>query len=159
MRATMMALAAFLLAASPATAQRIAGPYGEAVTLAQARLIVDAAHQEAKARNLIMAFAVALPSGEPILLEVMDGTQTGSIVVAPDKARTAARYRRSTKVFADSVAKGDASVITLADVVAVEGGVPLVSAGRVIGALGVSGGTAAEDGEVAAAALARVKLD
>ena len=147
----------FMGGAAPLSAQQIPGPYGPPVTLAQARAIVDAGHAAAKARNFTMAFAVALPSGEPILLEVMDGTQSASIVVAQDKARTAARYRRSTKVFADGAAGGNASITTLADVIAVEGGVPIVAGGRVIGALGVSGGTAAEDGEIAAAALAAAK--
>jgi len=154
--------AASLLAAAligPASAQQIPGPYGPAVTLAQARTIVDAAHREAKARNFLMAFAVVLPSGEPILLEVMDGTQMASITVSQQKARSAARFRRSTKVFADSVAKNGAGVLSLDGAVAIEGGVPILSGGKVIGALGISGGTSAEDGEVAAAALASAKLN
>jgi glc operon protein GlcG len=140
-------------------AQQIPGPYGSPVTLAQARAIVDAAHIEAKARNATMAFAVVLPSGEPILLEVMDGTQSASISVAPAKARTAARYRRSTKVFADAVAAGNGvALTTLQDVIAFEGGLPILADGRVIGAFGVSGGTTAQDAEVAAAAIAAAKI-
>ena len=158
-RAVLLVGALLLTNAAGASAQQIAGPYGAPVTLAQARAIVDAGHREAKARNFTLAFAVALPSGEPILLEVMDGTQSASIVIAPAKARSSARLRRSTKVFADGANGGNLGVTTLDDVVAVEGGVPIVSGGRVIGALGVSGGTAAQDGEVAAAALAAVKLD
>lgn len=145
------------LSAGPAFAQQIPGPYGPPITLERAREIVDAAHREAKARNMTMAFAVALPSGEPILLEVMDGTQSASIEIAPAKARTAARFRRSTKTFQDTVAAGNASLMTLDGVVAVEGGLPIVAQGRVIGALGVSGGTSAQDGEIAAAALASAK--
>lgn len=152
-------VAAAVLLALPASAQQIPGPYGEQVTLAQARTIVDAAHHAAKARNYRMAFAVALPSGEPILLEVMDGTQSASIDIAQEKARAAARFRRSTKAFADVVAGGNAGVLTLDDVVAVEGGVPIVRNGLVVGAIGVSGATAAQDGEIAAAALAEAKLD
>ena len=147
-----------LAAAAPGTAQQISGPYGPQVTLAQARSIVDAAHNSARAKNFSMAFAVVLPSGEPILLQVMDGTQSGSIDVAPAKARTAARFRRPTKAFADSVAAGNLGALTLDGVVAVEGGVPIVVSGKVVGALGVSGGTSQQDGEVAAAALAAAKL-
>ena len=139
-------------------AQQIPGPYGPQVTLAQARDLVDAAKRAARERNFTMAFAVALPSGEPILLEVMDGTQTGSIAIAPAKARTAARFRRPTKAFADGVASGNLGALTLEGIVAVEGGVPIVVSGRVIGALGVSGGTSQQDGEIAAAALAATKL-
>jgi glc operon protein GlcG len=142
------------LLAQPSMAQQVPGPYGVQVTLAEARAIVDAAHRAAKARNFRMAFAVALPSGEPILLEVMDGTQSASIVVSQQKARSSARYRRPTKAFADTLAAGNLGPLTLSDAVAVEGGVPLIRNGLVIGALGVSGGTSAEDGQVAAAALA-----
>lgn len=136
-----------------ALAQTIPGPYGPPVTLARAREIVDIAHREASARNMTMAFAVVLPSGEPILLEVMDGTQSASITIAPAKARTAARFRRPTRMFADALAAGNPGMLSLDEIVAVEGGVPIVDGGRVIGALGVSGGTAVEDGEIAAAAL------
>jgi len=157
---TMMAAMALggALLAGPAAGQQIPGPYGPAVTLAQARALVDAAHREARTRNLTMAFAVALPSGEPILLEVMDGTQSGSIPVSQAKARTAARFRRSTKAFSDGIGAAP-GVGTIDEVVAVEGGLPILSRGRVVGALGVSGGTPAEDGQVAAAALAAVRLD
>ena len=147
-----------LASAVPGTAQQIPGPYGSQVTLAQARSIVDAAHNASRAKNFTMAFAVVLPSGEPILLEVMDGTQSGSIDIAPAKARTAARFRRPTKAFADAVAGGNLGALTLDGVVAVEGGVPIIVSGKVVGALGVSGGTSQQDGEIAAAALAAAKL-
>lgn len=152
------ALACVGLAAA-ASAQVIPGPYGDTITLAQARAIVDAGHRAAKQRGFTMAFTIAMPSGEPVLLEVMDGTQHGSIVVSQQKARTSARYRRPTKFFADITGTGNASLISLDSVAAVEGGLPIVARGRVIGAIGVSGGTAAEDGEIAKAALAPVKLD
>lgn len=159
------------LAAQPALAQpapaapsatqmpRLPGPYGPQVTLAQARGIVDAAHKDARARGLRMAFTVVQPSGEPILLEVMDGTQYASIEVAQKKARTAARFRRPTKAFADAVTAGNLGILTVGEAIAVEGGVPIVVNGLVIGGLGISGGTGQEDGAVAAAALASVKLD
>lgn len=158
-RPAAIALAAAASMAAAAPAQQIPGPYGPAVTLTQARAIVDAAHREARARDFRMAFTVALPSGEPILLEVMDGTQSASIAVSQQKARSSARYRRPTRAFADSVVKNGAAVLSLDGVVAVEGGVPIVSGGLVIGALGVSGGTSAEDGEIAAAALSSAKLN
>lgn len=106
-----------------------------------------------------MAFTVVLPSGEPILLEVMDGTQFASIEVAQKKARTAARFRRATKAFADAIAAGNLGILTVGEAIAVEGGVPIVANGLAIGGLGISGGTGVEDGQVAAAALASVKLD
>ncbi|MCE7795117.1 heme-binding protein [Sphingobium sufflavum] len=145
--------------AAPLQAQQIAGPYGPAITLRQARIIVDAAHRQASTRGFTMAFAVVLPSGEPILLEVMDGTQSASITVSQAKARSAARYRRPTKASADSVNGVNFGQLTLDGMVAVEGDVPILAQGRVIGALGVSGGTTAQDGEIAAASLAAIKLD
>jgi uncharacterized protein GlcG (DUF336 family) len=143
--------------AAPAAGQQIPGPYGDPITLERARAMVDAAHKAAQARGFRMAFAVSLPSGEPILLEVMDGTQAASTDVALAKARSAARFRRATKAFADSLAAGNLGALTLRDVVAVEGGLPITAGGRVIGALGVSGATAAEDGQIAAAALAAAR--
>ena len=157
-RAIALAAALAGIADMPATAQQIPGPYGPAITLAEARAVVDAAHRAAAERNFIMAFAVALPSGEPILLEVMDGAQSASIGIAPAKARAAARFRRPTKAFADTLATGNLGLLTLDEVVAVEGGVPIVAQGRVIGALGISGGTSQQDGEVASAALVAAKL-
>lgn len=143
--------------AAPAISQQIPAPYGQAVTLDQARKIVDAARGEAQRRKKTMVFAVMNPSGHLILLEAMDGTQYGSIGVAQEKARSAALFRRSTKAFSDAVASGALGPLTLDDVVAVEGGVPIVSAEKVIGALGVSGGTSQEDGQIAAFALTQAE--
>ena len=152
-----MAAAMVAVMAAPAAAQQVPGPYGPAVTLEQARGIVAAGRLEARRRNFMMAFAVVDPSGDLVAFEKMDGTQTASIDVATDKARSAAAFRRPTKAFADSVAAGRVAVLSLKGVVAIEGGVPIVSGGRVIGALGVSGGTSEQDGEVAAVALQGVR--
>ena len=101
-----------------------------------------------------MAFAVVDPSGQLVLFEKMDGTQYGSIVVAQEKARSAALFKRPTKAFSDAVTAGRVAVISLPGALPIEGGVPIVVQGRIIGALGVSGGTSEQDGEIAAAALA-----
>ena len=155
-RYLMIAVTALIFSAQGSKAQQIPGPYGPAITLEQARIIVDAAHREAEKRRFTMAFAVATPSGEPILLEVMDGTQTGSIPLASAKAKTAARYRRPTKAFSEDIAgKAALTYSSVNDIVTLEGGLPILSNGRVIGALGVSGGTSAQDGEIATIALAQ----
>ncbi len=83
----------------------------------------------------------------------MDGTQYGSVAVAQEKARSAALFKRPTKAFSDAVAAGRVAIISLPGVLPIEGGVPIVVQGRIIGALGVSGGTSEQDGEIAAAAL------
>ncbi|MEY3624483.1 MAG: hypothetical protein RLZZ407_2042 [Pseudomonadota bacterium] len=136
-----------------AGAQQSPLPYGSPVTLAQAKAIVAAAEKSAQSRNFTMAFAIVEPSGELVLFHKMDGTQYGSDLVAREKARTAARFKRSTKAFFDSIAGGRNAVLSLPGVVAIEGGTPIVINGRIVGAIGVSGGSSEQDGEVAAAAL------
>jgi glc operon protein GlcG len=94
-------------------------------------------------------------AGQLMAFERMDNTQIGSIGVAQDKAVSAAIFRRSTKVFQDAVAGGGAGlrVLTLRGANAVEGGIPLTADGKIIGAIGVSGGSAEQDGVVAKAGL------
>src|SRR5205085_951494 len=140
--------------ASAAPAQQAPTPYGPPVALEQARQIVARARKAAGERHFNMAFAVVEPSGALVLFEKMDGTQYGSVVVAQEKARTAAMFKRPSKAFSDGVAAGRTAILSLPGVVAIEGGVPIVLEGRIVGALGVSGGTSEQDGEVAAAALA-----
>lgn len=140
--------------ASAAPAQQSVTVYGAPVSLAQARQIVAAAERAARKRNFTMAFAVVEPGGQLVAFEKMDGTQYGSERIAQEKARTAAHFKRPTKAFSDAVAAGRTVVLSLPGVVAVEGGVPILRDGRIVGALGVSGGTSEQDGEIAAAALA-----
>jgi uncharacterized protein GlcG (DUF336 family) len=106
-----------------------------------------------------MAIAIVDPAGDLVYFERMDDTQVGSVDVAIAKARTAARFKRATKVFQDAVAAGGEGLrmLGLPGAVPVEGGVPIVVAGKYIGAIGASGGTSAQDGQVAAAGLAVLK--
>jgi uncharacterized protein GlcG (DUF336 family) len=141
--------------AAPAAAQ--AQPaYGEAISLPAARRIAEAAEAAARERGFSMAFAIVDPSGGLVLFHKMDGTQNGSVEVAIAKARTSALFRRPTRAFSDSVAAGRTAVLSLPGVVAVEGGVPIMVDGRVTGAIGVSGASSEQDGEIAAAALAAI---
>ncbi len=129
--------------------------YGTNVTHEQARKAVAAAVADAKKQNLPMAIAVVDTAGNLVAFERMDNTQTGSIGVAQDKAVSAAMFRRSTKVFQDALAGGGAGlrILTLRGANAVEGGVPLMADGKIIGAIGVSGGSAEQDGVVAKAGV------
>jgi uncharacterized protein GlcG (DUF336 family) len=148
------------VAAQPQAAPTPAQPqpaYTDPVTLAQARRIAEAAEQAARRRGFSMAFAIVDPSGGLILFHKMDGTQNGSIEVAIAKARTAALFRRPTRSFSDSVAAGRNAVLSLPGVVAIEGGVPIMIDGRVAGAIGVSGASSEQDGEIAAVALAALR--
>jgi glc operon protein GlcG len=125
--------------------------YGTPVSLAQAKQIGTLALAEAHANKWAMAVAIVDPSGHLVYFEKMDGTQNGSVRVSVEKARSAALFKRPTKAFQDTLAGGGEGlrVLRLAGAIPVEGGEPLVVNGAVIGAIGVSGGTSAEDGQCA----------
>ena len=133
--------------------------YGTNVTHEQARKAIAAAVADSKKQNLPMAIAVVDTAGQLVAFERMDNTQTGSIGVAQDKAVSAAMFRRPTKVFQDALAGGGAGlrILTLRGANAVEGGVPLMADGKIIGAIGVSGGSAEQDGVVAKAGMDGMK--
>ncbi|WP_126174314.1 GlcG/HbpS family heme-binding protein [Altericroceibacterium xinjiangense] len=152
-----IALFAALVLASPVAGQQTPPEYGDAISLEHAKTIVAAAEQEARARQFKMAFAIVDPAGELILFHRMDGTQYGSTDVAREKARTAARFKRPTKVFFDAVSGGRTPTLSVPGVIAIEGGVPILVNGEIVGGLGVSGGTAEQDGEIASAGLARAR--
>jgi uncharacterized protein GlcG (DUF336 family) len=116
-------------------------PYGTPITLDQARKAADAAEAEAKKRNMLMAIAIVEPTGDLVYFRKMDGTQYASIKIAEAKAVSAALFRRSTKSFRERIAQGDLSPMALAGAVASDGGIPIVVAGKIVGAIGVSGGT------------------
>ena len=128
--------------------------YGPPVTTEQARNAVSVALAEARANGWAMAAAVVDPAGILVYFEKVDDTQHASPQIAIDKARSAALFKRPTKMFQDSVERGGVGlrVMKLRGAMPVEGGVPLVVNGQIVGALGVSGGTAEQDGQCAKAA-------
>jgi len=121
-------------------------PYGNSITLEKADQLMSAALTEAKKRNWKMNIAVVDPSGALISFKRMDGAQLASIAIAEHKARVAARFRRDTKLLENAVNVAKLNyVITLDDVIASRGGIPLVENGKLIGAIGCSGGTGSQD--------------
>jgi uncharacterized protein GlcG (DUF336 family) len=146
-------LAGAALACMAASAQAQVPQYGTGVNYETARKVVAAAIADARRQSLPMAVAVVDNAGQLVAFERMDNTQTASIMVSQDKAVSAATYRRPTKAFQDLVAGGGVGlrVLTLRGVTAVEGGLPLVVDGKIIGAIGVSGGSSDQDGTVAKA--------
>lgn len=140
-----LAAVALLPAAEPITRKTMG--------LALARELTMAAEAEAKKNNWNVVIVIVDETGNLVSLARMDDTQYGSIDVAQKKARTAAKFRRSTRVFSDRVTKGDPSPLSLPDVVAISGGLPLLSDGKVIGAIGVSGVTSDQDEQIATAAV------
>ena len=147
------ALAQTTPTAAPAPAPGPA-PYGAPISLSQAEDLIDRAVAAARARGFRMAVAVVEPSGELVAFVRMDDTQYGSIYVAQRKAETAARYRGTTAAMEARVLAGRTVSLANADSLPIAGGVPVVIDGRIVGAIGVSGASAAEDEEIAQAALA-----
>jgi glc operon protein GlcG len=121
-------------------------PYGSEINLDRANRLIDAAKAEARKHNWKMAIAVVGPTGDLVSFQRMDGTQLASVAIAQDKAVAAARFRRPTKAFFDAVEGGHPYIMSLRGVVASDGGYPLVEGGRLIGAIGCSGGIGAQDG-------------
>jgi len=121
------------------------------LTLEGAKKVAAAAESEAKKNNWNVVIAVVDDGGHLIYLQRIDGTQTGSIDVAIQKARTAQAFKRPTKVFEDAIAGGRNALIGLHGALPLEGGVPIVVGGQLVGAIGVSGVKSTEDGQIAKA--------
>ena len=147
--------ATFALHAQPQAAPPAVPQYGPNVTQDQARRAIAGAMAEARRINVPMAVAVVDTAGMLVAFERMENTQTASISIAQDKAVSAAMFRRPTKAFQDLVAGGGVGlrVLTLKHAVAVDGGIPIMVDGRVVGAIGASGGAAEQDAEVARGGL------
>jgi len=128
-------------------------PYGLSISLENAKKATMPALAEATKNNWSMAVAIVDPAGNLVYYEKMDNTQLGSANVAIDKARSAALFKRPTKAFQDALAAGGEGlrILRLQGATPVEGGIPLVSDGKIVGAIGVSGGTSAQDGQCAKA--------
>ena len=121
------------------------------LTLDGAKKVAAAAEAEAKKNNWNVVIAVVDDGGHLIYLQRIDGTQTGSIDVAIQKARTAQAFKRPTKVFEDAIAGGRNALIALHGALPLEGGLPIMVGGQLVGAIGVSGVKSTEDGQIAKA--------
>jgi len=135
----------------------VTSSYGPAVTLEQAKKIAVGAAAEAKKNNWNVVIAVVDTHGFLKYYEMMDDTQTASATVAIEKARTAAMFRRPTKMFEDAIAGGRHAILGMPGVAPLEGGLPIVIGGKVAGAVGVSGLTSPQDAQVAQAGLDALK--
>jgi glc operon protein GlcG len=134
-------------------------PYGSPIGLEAAKKAAAKAQDEARANNWAMAVAIVDTAGDLIYFERADATQVGSVTVAVDKARSAARFKRATKAFQDMLATGGEGlrVLRIKGAVPVEGGLPIVVDGKIVGAIGVSGGTSPQDGQCARAGADAVR--
>jgi glc operon protein GlcG len=160
---TLVAPAAFAQAQQPAAPAPVPEqmpfdiPYGTAITLEHAKQVAEAAMAEAAKHKWKLNIAVVGPSGDLKYFMRMDDAQLGSIEISQHKARAAARYRRQTKIFQDAVDGGHPYLLSLDGIIASEGGFPLVQGGKLIGAIGCSGGTGGQDGVACKAGADTVK--
>ena len=145
--------------ATPAPAPSAPPPYGETVNLEQAKKLAAAAFAEAKKNNWFMAISVVGPAGDLVYFEKMDNTQYASVAIAQHKARVAATFRRPTKVFEENLAKGPEFIyqLTLDGMIGSQGGIPLIVGGKLIGAIGCSGGTGPQDLQTCTAGVAALQ--
>jgi uncharacterized protein GlcG (DUF336 family) len=163
---------AALLASAGATAQPAASPnpldavpekmpfdipYGTPITLERAEAAIAAAAAEAKRRDWKMNIAIVDGSGNLVAFQRMDGAQMASIAISQHKARAAATFRRETKAFEAGVQGGNTYQLTLDGIIASRGGIPIVEAGKLIGAIGCSGGAGSQDEVVCKAGAATIK--
>jgi glc operon protein GlcG len=123
------------------------------LSLAAAKKMAAAAEAEATKNNWTMVISVLDDGGNLLLLERMDGTQLGSIEVSQGKARTALQFKRPSKAFQDLIDKDQQHLITLGHITGVQGGLPIMAEGKVVGSIGASGGTSAQDEQCAQAGL------
>jgi glc operon protein GlcG len=149
----------FVLGAMVSAVAQMPNPYGLPISLENAKKAAAPALAEAAKNNWTVAVAIVDPGGNLVYYEKMDNTQLGSANVAIDKARSAALYKRPTKAFQDALAAGGDAVriLRLQGAVPVEGGIPLVLDGKIVGAIGVSGATSAQDAQCAKAGSDLVK--
>lgn len=129
--------------------------YGTNITLENAKKAAAPAHAEADKNHWNMAIAIVDTSGTLVYYEKMDNTQTGSAKLAIEKARSSALFKRPTKAFQDALAAGGDGlrILSLKDAVAIEGGIPLVMDGKIVGAIGVSGAASSQDAQCAKAGV------
>ena len=156
MKKLLVAVAASLLAFA---AQAQVPSYGPSINLEQARKAIAAGQAEARKNGWPVAIAVLDTAGQLVAFEKMDDTQSASMDIAIDKGRSAAIFRRPTKVMEDAVAGGGAGVrfLNLRAASTVDGGLPIIINGKVVGGIGVSGVAGNQDGQVAKAGADALK--
>ena len=158
-RFAVAALIALVLTAAQQASAQAPIPYGDAISLADAKKVIAAAEDEAQKNKWPVAIAVVDPGGFLIAFSRLENTQLGSVEVALQKAKTSALFRRPTKVFEDMLAAGGAGtkILSLPGAIPIEGGLPIIVDGKIVGAIGVSGVKSTEDAVIATAGLAAIK--
>ena len=154
-----IAIAAFFLIAAPASGQQTTPPpYGAPITLEVAKKIMAAAEAEAVKNNWQVVITIIDSGGHMVAMQRSDNTQLASISASAGKAQTSLDFKLPSKALEDAIAAGGAGtrLLALKDIAPFEGGLPIIVDGKIIGAIGVSGGLAAQDTQVASAGLAAI---
>jgi uncharacterized protein GlcG (DUF336 family) len=148
-----------LLLALPARAQTVPPPYGPPIGIENARKVMTAAEAEAVKNNWAVVIAILDSGGHLVMLHRRDDVQLSSIELAQGKARTALHFKRPTKVLDDAISSGGAGLrfLALKDIIPLEGGLPITSDGKIVGAIGVSGVLSAQDAQIARAGVEALK--
>ena len=154
---TAICCVALFVVAGTTMAQQMTNPYGPNINLATAKKVAVAAAEEAAKLKINVVIAIVDTGAHIVYLERFDVVQWGSVDVALHKAKCSVQWKRPTKALEDLIAKGTTTYLTLDGIIAIEGGVPIIQDGKIIGAIGISGGTPAQDGEMARAGVAMVK--
>jgi uncharacterized protein GlcG (DUF336 family) len=143
----------FAVGALQAVRAQMPNPYGLPITVEDAKKAAAPALAEAAKNNWKVAVAIVDPGGNLVYYEKMDNTQLGSANISVDKARSAALFKRPTKAFQDALATGGENlrILRLQGTIPVEGGFPLLLDGKIVGGIGVSGATSAQDAQCAKA--------
>jgi len=147
----------FFAISGTALAQQMPNPYGPNINLATAKKVAEAAAAEAVKIKINIVTAIVDTGGNLVYLERFDVVQHGSVDAAIHKAKCSVGYKRATKAFEDLIGGGKTAYLTLDGIIAIEGGVPILQDGKIIGAIGVSGGASAQDGIVATAGAKEIK--
>jgi glc operon protein GlcG len=155
--ATCVGVSAQAQAPAPAAPAGPPPAYGAPITISQAEAVASAAEAEAKKNGWNMVIAVVDPTGSLVFFRRPDTLSYASVKISQDKARAAALFRNTTKSYQDRLAAGQTYILALDGAVPVEGGVPIMAGGKIIGAIGISGGSPQQDGQVATAGAAAVK--
>lgn len=125
--------------------------YGLSISVETARKVAATAAAEGKKNGWNVAVSIVDTAGDLVFFERMDNTQAASVIVSQEKARTAARFKRPSKAFEDALVGGRQAILSLPGATPIEGGIPLLIDGKIVGAIGVSGATSQQDGVCAQA--------
>jgi glc operon protein GlcG len=148
-----------LLAASPLQAQTTPPPYGPPIGLEKARKVMAAAEAEASKNNWAVVISIIDSGGHLVMLHRADDVQLSSIDLSQGKAKTALMFKRPSKVLDDAISSGGVGLrfLALKDIIPLEGGLPILIDGKIVGAIGVSGVLSAQDAQIARAGLEALK--